>query len=491
MKLAPVFLLSGFLILNFLPVSAFAQVEIGPEDIPTEAGSIFPFYVASDPEGIEVDLGFGGEDREWDFSNYNFDDVEYDSLIAPEDAPNGEDFENANRISLSSSGGFALGLGDNYQYELVNDDGWYLLGTGSGMGGNFNFPLVFPEPILLLPMPAEFDEEWDMTGAFAYGMVAPDTLMGGLLDSVYIVIEVGGHAELDAWGTVRFPSGELETMRQHVLLGVEIYAVGVATILGRRQEFPIDLGLSTEPTHSYRWFAEDHGLLVEVNSLAGEEDENFELAASIRVRYLAPALVFQEEQIDLGEVWYGGDNSESFTIENNGEGDGRIMRIETAEEYAEQISWDVELPYTIQPNEEAEIRFRWQPTEYGELETEIEIYHNDPAVENPLVISIRCNSLLGVSDGSSLKPQEFSLHPSFPNPFNSTTTIRYSLPIPSHVSLTVYDPLGRRVASLLDGNEQAGFHSVNLKADDLPSGLYFVKLNAGGQAFTRKVMLVK
>ncbi|NQT34861.1 T9SS type A sorting domain-containing protein [bacterium] len=491
MKLSTVFLVTGFLMLNFFPDSTLAQVEIGPDDIPTEAGSIFPFYVIADPEGIEVDLGFSGEAREWDFTNYEFDEVEYDSLIAPEDAPNGEDFEDANRISLSSGGGIGLNFGDNYQYELINDDGWFLLGTGFGGGGNFSFPIIFPEPILLLPMPAEFDEEWDMTGAFAYGMLAPDTLLNGILDSVYIVIEVGGHAEIDAWGTVRFPSGEIETMRQHVLLGTEIYAVGVAYILEQRIEIPIDLGMSIEPTHSYRWFAPDHGLLVEINSLPGEEEGNFELAASIRVRYLAPELVFQEEQLEFGEVWQGGSNSESIMVANSGEGDGRIMRIEPAEEFAGQISWDVELPYTINPDEEAEITFRWQPEENGELETEIEIFHNDPVLDNPLVVSARCISLLRIEDGRSLKTREFSLHQNFPNPFNSTTTIRYSLPYPSYVSLQVYNLSGQLINTLFEGYRQAGFHSAKLTANNLPTGLYFVRLNASDKVFMQKVMLIR
>jgi len=235
----------------------------------------------------------------------------------------------------------------------------------------------------------------------------------------------------------------------------------------------------------------DHGLLVEINSLAGEEDARFELAASIRVRYLAPELVFQEEQLEFGEVWQGGSNSESIMVANSGEGDGRIMRIEPAEEFAGQISWDVELPYTINPDEEAEITFRWQPEENGELETEIEIFHNDPVLDNPLVVSARCISLLRIEDGRSLKTREFSLHQNFPNPFNSTTTIRYSLPYPSYVSLQVYNLSGQLINTLFEGYRQAGFHSAKLTANNLPTGLYFVRLNASDKVFMQKVMLIR
>jgi hypothetical protein len=490
MKFSVVSFLAVFLIANFFANPTIAQVDIGPDDIPVEAGSIFPFYVSADSEGIEIDLGNSGEDREWDFTLYEFTDVVYDSLISLEDAPYAEDFEGANRVSNASTGGIAINLGDSYQYEMINDDGWFLLGMGFGVGG-IGFPIVFPEPILLLPMPADYNEDWDMSNSFAYGMVAPDTLLGGILDSVYIVVEVGGQAETDAWGTVRFPSGEIETMRQHVLLGIEIIVVGIANIFGQRVEIPIDLGLNVELTHSYRWFAEDHGLLVEVNSLPGEEDEDFELAASIRVRYVAPNLVFQEGPLEFGEVWEGGSNRESLTFSNNGGDEGRIMRIEPAEDFAEQISWDIELPFTINPNDSAEINFRWHPTEFGELESEIEIFHNDPAVENPFVLAITCTSLLGISDDKNLMPQEFSLYQNFPNPFNSTTKINYGLPTDSYVTLDVYNLSGQVVNSLYKGYKQAGFHSTFMLANNLTSGLYFIRLNASDQIFTQKVMLIR
>ena len=88
-------------------------------------------------------------------------------------------------------------------------------------------------------------------------------------------------------------------------------------------------------------------------------------------------------------------------------------------------------------------------------------------------------------------PSVFSLHPAYPNPFNSTTTIRYSLPNLTHVSLGIYDPLGREVGSLFEGYKRAGFYSMNLNANGLPSGLYFVRLEASGQSLTRKLMLTR
>ncbi len=88
-------------------------------------------------------------------------------------------------------------------------------------------------------------------------------------------------------------------------------------------------------------------------------------------------------------------------------------------------------------------------------------------------------------------PTEFYLSQAYPNPFNSSTLITYGLPVTSNVSLALYDLSGRLIQTLAEGNQQAGIHTTVLTADNLPSGLYFVRLDAARQVFTRKVMLIR
>ena len=88
-------------------------------------------------------------------------------------------------------------------------------------------------------------------------------------------------------------------------------------------------------------------------------------------------------------------------------------------------------------------------------------------------------------------PDKFELSSVYPNPFNSTTSIKYGLPYPSHISLEIYNPSGQRITTLFEGYKQAGFHTSSLIATDLPSGLYFVRLEAAGQVFTQKAMLIR
>lgn len=85
----------------------------------------------------------------------------------------------------------------------------------------------------------------------------------------------------------------------------------------------------------------------------------------------------------------------------------------------------------------------------------------------------------------------FELSQNYPNPFNPTTTISYTIPKSSLVTLKVYNLLGQEVARLVNENQFAGKHSVKFIGTDLPSGLYVYKITAGNFTQTRKMMLLK
>ncbi len=78
-----------------------------------------------------------------------------------------------------------------------------------------------------------------------------------------------------------------------------------------------------------------------------------------------------------------------------------------------------------------------------------------------------------------------------PNPFNATTSIMFNLTEETEVKLEVYDLLGRRVATLADGAYNAGEHSVTWDASDYSSGVYFYRLEAGDEVFTKRMTLLK
>jgi len=88
-------------------------------------------------------------------------------------------------------------------------------------------------------------------------------------------------------------------------------------------------------------------------------------------------------------------------------------------------------------------------------------------------------------------PLEFSLEQNYPNPFNPSTTIEYNIPESGNVTLKVFDVLGNEVATLINGQNEAGTHKVDFDASLLHSGVYFYRIESGSFVETKKLMLLK
>ncbi|MGK9370176.1 T9SS type A sorting domain-containing protein, partial [Melioribacter sp. Ez-97] len=94
-------------------------------------------------------------------------------------------------------------------------------------------------------------------------------------------------------------------------------------------------------------------------------------------------------------------------------------------------------------------------------------------------------------------PGKFILENNYPNPFNPTTTIRFSIPRSrqgnsySNVKLVVYDPLGREVVTLVDEQKSAGTYDVTFNAKGLSSGVYYYSLISGTKIITKPMVLIK
>jgi len=108
----------------------------------------------------------------------------------------------------------------------------------------------------------------------------------------------------------------------------------------------------------------------------------------------------------------------------------------------------------------------------------------------PLISSVHSSGML------SKVPVDFQLFPNYPNPFNTQTNIKFSLKKNCHVSIHIYDLLGRRVRTVLDKDYMAGFHQIRWDGRDennkpVASGIYFVMMKAEGFKTTNKIALVK
>lgn len=105
--------------------------------------------------------------------------------------------------------------------------------------------------------------------------------------------------------------------------------------------------------------------------------------------------------------------------------------------------------------------------------------------------AITFNKATDIENKNIYIPAKFELEQNFPNPFNPTTTIDFSLPIRSEVKLRVYNILGNKVAELANGNYDAGNYSFEFNAKDLPSGVYFYQLKTGNFEVVKKMQLIK
>ena len=99
--------------------------------------------------------------------------------------------------------------------------------------------------------------------------------------------------------------------------------------------------------------------------------------------------------------------------------------------------------------------------------------------------------ITNIKNYQSENPSIFRLCPNYPNPFNPSTTIKYSLPKAENITLKIYDILGRKVKTLVNEEKPAGNYSIEFNGKDMPSGVYFYQIRAGVFTETRKMLLLK
>ena len=133
--------------------------------------------------------------------------------------------------------------------------------------------------------------------------------------------------------------------------------------------------------------------------------------------------------------------------------------------------------------------FYWEPECYDWQDYQLGAW--DPATEEP---TVAMDAFLGTY--ATAVKQTKNKFPGFelsvyPNPFNPNTTIVYQLPVPSNVSISVYNVLGEEVTHLVNGHENSGYHDTIWSANNVPSGVYFCRMQSGNFLAVRKIVLLK
>jgi hypothetical protein len=106
-------------------------------------------------------------------------------------------------------------------------------------------------------------------------------------------------------------------------------------------------------------------------------------------------------------------------------------------------------------------------------------------------LSAEFEKILTVTKNEKELPENFELYQNYPNPFNPTTTIKYSIPELSFVTLKIYDILGNEVATLINEEQSVGYYFVSVYASSMSSGIYFYQLKAGSYTQTKRMIILK
>ena len=118
---------------------------------------------------------------------------------------------------------------------------------------------------------------------------------------------------------------------------------------------------------------------------------------------------------------------------------------------------------------------------------------NSDNTERPALVWLReyVPASLSIHKPIAETPQSFKLFGNYPNPFNPTTTINYQLPVPSYLTIKVFDLLGREVVTLVEGVRSAGSHSVTFDGSGLAGGVYLYQLKTSDFTETKKCLFLK
>lgn len=111
--------------------------------------------------------------------------------------------------------------------------------------------------------------------------------------------------------------------------------------------------------------------------------------------------------------------------------------------------------------------------------------------ESWFTFAVDTSAISNITQDDNEMSISYSLVQNYPNPFNSTSVIKYSIPISSQVILKIFNALGEELETLVNEVKRAGIYEIDWNAVNLPSGVYFYRLQAGGFASTRKMILLK
>ncbi len=236
-----------------------------------------------------------------------------------------------------------------------------------------------------------------------------------------------------------------------------------------------DTEFDEDDTHYYVWNG---------NQMAPSGNDYMMQALLVPTADVEPNLIALSEALNFGEVEEGDIQILPFTLWSGGLDPVTISNVEATEGMFE-VGWGDEV--TLAPGEAVTFEIVFDPEFGGQHFADLIIESDD---QTPPEVLLRGEGTQSV-DEDQLTPVQFGLGEPYPNPFNSSTIVEFSLEASGYATVSLYDLSGREITRLASGSFTAGRHSVALQADDLSAGVYVLRLKAGDMSDTRKVVLVK
>lgn len=173
--------------------------------------------------------------------------------------------------------------------------------------------------------------------------------------------------------------------------------------------------------------------------------------------------------------------------------EGRTFKLTLSTRPGTELTIDASGVHRFAPSQQLKLFHSAESKSY-DLRTTPTIDVTPASEESSFIVMIGSESYVE-SKQSELVPQKVKLHQNYPNPFRDQTTLRYAIPEEMEVRVEVYDLLGRRIKTLVHDRQSAGVHTLQWSGDSnngqLASGTYLVRLQAGDQMRTMKMVLVK
>jgi hypothetical protein len=294
-------------------------------------------------------------------------------------------------------------------------------------------------------------------------------------------------AAVEGWNTFSFDPDEVVVFEGHTFVVAYIYQEDCP--MQKDDNLPIAAGNTNMPPTSYQ--------VQQYGAAMGEDNSGdwaFRLFASESQSVPPePAIATNTDTLDFGEVTISTSSTLDLWVYHvGGEQQLEVTNILITPPSMAPYYDISTTSFTLQQGDSQEVEVTFTPSAAQAYNCMIGIMNNAPGMSPYMVRVLGSGTTQSVHDPlEGTTPSQFSLAQNYPNPFNPSTEIRFGLPVSSKVHITIYNVMGQQVTTLLNRDLKAGYHSITWNAADVPSGIYFYRLNAGNFTDMKKMVLIK